>query len=185
MRLLICAGGTGGGVYPALAVFQALNAKRSDVETLWIGGEGGMEAELVKREGIPFATIPAAGLHGVGLRALPRNMAQLGRGLLASQKILREFKPDVLFFTGGFVAGPMAIAGRTIPTLLYVPDIEPGLALKSLARFANRITVTVEDSKKYFKQKVLVTGYPLRADLAAWDKAKGRAALALDENIPV
>ena len=117
MRLLICAGGTGGGVYPALAVFQALTAKRSDVETLWVGGEGGMEAELVKRAGIPFTTIPAAGLHGVGLRTLPRNLSLLARGWFASRRILKEFKPDVLFFTGGYLAGPMALAGRSLPAI--------------------------------------------------------------------
>jgi len=197
---LICAGGTGGGVYPALAVLEALEGlqvagsnvagsktgslptlKPSNLETLWIGGEGGMEAELVKREGIPFAVIPAAGLHGVGLRALPRNITQLARGVVASQKILREFKPDVLFFTGGFVAGPMAFAGRSIPTLLFVPDIEPGLALKSLARFAD----STVDSQKYFSRKVTVTGYPLRADLEAWTRSEARRTLELHDDLPV
>ena len=186
-------------MYPALAVLKALeglnvgklassqpsNLQPSNLETLWVGGEGGMEAELVKREGIAFDTIPAAGLHGVGLRALPRNMSQLSKGVLASRKILREFKPDVLFFTGGYVAGPMALAGRRIPTLLFVPDIEPGLALKSLARFADRIAVTAEDSQKYFSRKVVVTGYPLRADLTAWTKQKARQTLKLDDDLPV
>jgi UDP-N-acetylglucosamine--N-acetylmuramyl-(pentapeptide) pyrophosphoryl-undecaprenol N-acetylglucosamine transferase len=172
-------------VYPALAVFQALNAKRSDIEILWVGGENGMEAELVKRAGLPYTSIPAAGLHGVGLRALPRNLTQLARGVLYSQKILRDFHPDVLFFTGGYVAGAMAFAGRRVPTLLYVPDIEPGLALKSLARFADCIAVSAEDSQKYFARKVVVTGYPLRADLETWTKNSGRAALNLDANKPV
>ncbi|MBI1855632.1 MAG: undecaprenyldiphospho-muramoylpentapeptide beta-N-acetylglucosaminyltransferase [Chloroflexi bacterium] len=188
MRLLICAGGTGGGVYPALAVLQALKGlqvESSSLETLWVGGEGGMEAELVKREGIPFAAIPAAGLHGVGLRALPRNITQLARGVIASQKILRGFKPDVLFFTGGFVSGPMAFAGRNIPTLLFVPDIEPGLALKSLARFADCITVSAADSQKYFSKQVIVTGYPLRAELKAWTRSDARRTLGLNDNLPV
>lgn len=145
-----------------------------------------MEAELVKRERIPFSTIPAGGLHGVGLRALPRNITQLARGVVASQKILREFKPDVLFFTGGFVAGPMAFAGRNIPTLLFVPDIEPGLALKSLARFADCIAVSAADSQKYFSKKVTVTGYPLRADLEAWTRSDARRTLGLlKEDLPV
>lgn len=145
-----------------------------------------MEAELVKREGIPFAAIPAAGLHGVGLRALPRNLSQLVRGVIASQKILRDFKPDVLFFTGGFVAGPLAFAGRNIPTLLFVPDIEPGLALKSLARFADRITVSAADSQKYFSKKVTVTGYPLRAGLTTWTRSEARRTFGLlSKNLPV
>jgi undecaprenyldiphospho-muramoylpentapeptide beta-N-acetylglucosaminyltransferase len=172
-------------VYPALAVFQALLAKQTDVEILWVGSESGMEAELVKRAGLPYTAIPAGGLHGVGLRVLPRNLAQLTRGLLASRKILRDFRPDVLFFTGGYVAGPMAFAGRRVPTLLYVPDIEPGLALKSLARFADRIAVSVEDSQKYFTKKVVTTGYPLRPELQDWTRKKGRATLKLDDDLPV
>ncbi len=115
MRLLICAGGTGGGVYPALAVHDVLTSKVTDVETLWVGGEGGMEEALVRRQGIPFRSIPAAGVHGVNVTALPRNLLILGRGVLAARKILNDFKPDVLFFTGGYVAVPVALAGRSIP----------------------------------------------------------------------
>ncbi len=180
-------------MYPALAVLQALNAERSGasfhagqaVETLWVGSEGGMEAELLKRAGVSFTSVPAAGMHGVGLRALPRNLIQLARGLLAARKILHDFRPDVLFFTGGYVAAPMALVGRRVPTLLYVPDIEPGLALKSLARFADRIAVSSEDTQKYFDQRVITTGYPIRAELTSWTKQKGRMALDLDTNAPV
>jgi UDP-N-acetylglucosamine--N-acetylmuramyl-(pentapeptide) pyrophosphoryl-undecaprenol N-acetylglucosamine transferase len=113
-----------------------------NLDTLWVGGEGGMEEALVKRQGITYQSIPAAGVHGVGLVTLPRNLAMVGRGVLASRRILNEFKPDVLFFTGGYVAVPMALAGASIPCMLYVPDIEPGMALKSLSRFADVIAVT-------------------------------------------
>jgi undecaprenyldiphospho-muramoylpentapeptide beta-N-acetylglucosaminyltransferase len=166
-------------------VLEALDARHAEVDTLWVGGETGMEAELVKREGVSFATIPAAGLQGVGFRALPRIVVQITRGLLASRRILHMFRPDVLFFTGGFLAGPMAVAGRNVPTMLYVPDIEPGLALKSLARFADRIAVTAAESQTYFSQKVVVTGYPVRAGLAKWTKAKAREALQLRDDVPV
>ena len=161
-------------MYPALAVHRALTSQHPTVETLWVGGEGGMEEELVNRAGISYRSIPAAGVHGVGLHALPGNIAKLTRGVAASRRILREFKPDVLFFTGGFVAAPMALAGSNIPTVLYVPDIEPGLALKFLSRFADVITVTASDSKKYFSrpEKVILTGYPLRADLSSWSREK-------------
>jgi len=190
VRLLICAGGTGGGVYSALAVVERLQAAGSDVpvhrpELLWVGGEGGMEAELVKRAGLPYQAIPAAGLHGVGWRALPGNSLAVARGVGASMKILRQFKPDVLFFTGGYLAGPMALAGRRIPTLLYVPDIEPGLALAWLARFADRVLVTAVESKRYFPSDVRVSGYPVRAGLATWHKDQAQAALNLDDTLPV
>ena len=124
------------------------------MDTLWVGGEGGMEEALVKRQGITFQSIPAAGLHGVGLTTLPRNLTMIGRGVFAARRILNDFKPDVLFFTGGYVAVPMALAGRSIPLLLYVPDIEPGMALKSLARFADVIAVTTEQSQTFFNKKV-------------------------------
>ena len=172
-------------MYPALAVHSALTVKVTDVDTLWVGGEGGMEGSLVKRQGITFKSIPAAGVHGVGLITMPRNLTMVGRGVFAARRILNEFKPDVLFFTGGYVAVPVALAGRSIPTLLFAPDIEPGLALKSLTRFADVIAVTTDQSQKFFNKKVLETGYPLRADLALWDRQTATQHLGISGERPV
>ena len=157
------------------------------METLWVGGEGGMEAGLVKRAEIPFTTIPAAGLHGVGWRSLPANAVKLARGYRASRRILREFRPDALFFTGGYLAVPMALAGARIPTLLYVPDIEPALALKTIARFADRIAVTTTDSRRYFpaRANLVETGYPVRPDFSDWDRKSAFEELNLHEDKPV
>ncbi len=173
-------------MYPALAVLEALTSQHPKVETLWVGGEGGMEEELVKRAGIPYRSVPAAGVHGVGLRTLPGNIAKLTRGVMASRRILRDFKPNVLFYTGGFVAAPMAVAGRNIPTVLYVPDVEPGLALKFLSRFSDRVAVTAIDSKRYFShpERVIVTGYPLRADLSNWSREKATQHFGLNASKP-
>jgi undecaprenyldiphospho-muramoylpentapeptide beta-N-acetylglucosaminyltransferase len=192
MRLVICAGGTGGGVYPALAVHQALiDLAPAPPEVLWVGGEGGMEAELVRREGIQFQAVPAAGVHGVGWRALPGNLNQLRRGYLASRRILRDFQPQALFSTGGYVAVPMAIAARSLgrhkpATILYVPDIEPGMALKFLARFADRIALTAEESKDYFgnPNKLTISGYPVRQELGHWDKNQAMQTLGLADGLP-
>jgi undecaprenyldiphospho-muramoylpentapeptide beta-N-acetylglucosaminyltransferase len=168
-------------------VLEQLNAQCSTFNILWVGSEGGMEASLVQRAKVPFTAIPAAGLHGVGLRALPGNLAKLARGYVASRRVLRQFRPDALFFTGGYLAGPMALAGAKIPTLLYVPDIEPALALKTIARFADRIAVTAPDSGKYFpsRARVVETGYPVRADFLKWDRSSARAALRLKGEKPV
>lgn len=169
-------------MYPALAVLEALKNKYPNVETLWVGGESGMEEELVNRAGIPYRSVPAAGVHGVGLRALPGNIAKLTRGVIQSRRILNGFKPDVLFFTGGYVAAPMAVAGRSLPIVLYVPDIEPGLALKFVAYFSDVIAVTAPDSKKYFQhpQRIVISGYPLRSDLGTWSREKATRHLRLD-----
>lgn len=172
-------------MYPALAVLQALTDKLEGI--LWVGGQGGMEAELIQRESIPYAEIPAAGVHGVGLRTLPGNILKLVRGYFASRKIIREFKPDVLLFTGGYVAAPMAVAGLRKQSLLYVPDIEPGLALKFLSGFADKIAVSAPPSLDYFKNpnKLIVTGYPTRAGLKSWDKNKACEILKIRQTKPI
>jgi UDP-N-acetylglucosamine--N-acetylmuramyl-(pentapeptide) pyrophosphoryl-undecaprenol N-acetylglucosamine transferase len=183
--LLICAGGTGGGVYPALAVLQAMEGNYSDI--LWVGGEGGMEENLVKRLNLPYQEIPAAGVHGVGLRSLPGNIYKLIRGVIKSAQILNQYQPDVIFYTGGYLAAPMAVAGFKKPSVLYVPDIEPGIALKFIAKFAHTIALTTENSKKFFNQgqKLVVTGYPLREELKQYSKVEARKVFNLNDRLPV
>ncbi|MFW5713297.1 MAG: undecaprenyldiphospho-muramoylpentapeptide beta-N-acetylglucosaminyltransferase [Brevefilum sp.] len=184
MRLLICAGGTGGGVYPAVTVLEALELTHDEV--LWVGSRGGMEEALVTRREIPYTSITAAGVHGVGWRKLPGNLWMLFKGFLASRRILRRFKPDVLFFTGGYVAFPMAVAAVGQPSVLYVPDIEPGMALKALARFANRIALTTETSKAFFpnEEKLRVTGYPVRPGLRNWTRESALDYFDFDPSLP-
>jgi UDP-N-acetylglucosamine--N-acetylmuramyl-(pentapeptide) pyrophosphoryl-undecaprenol N-acetylglucosamine transferase len=125
-------------VYPALAVLQALQAETQGnphdelaagagplyLQVLWVGSVGGMEADLVKRAGIDYLEIPAGQLHGVGIRRLPGNLLAMARGYRASRAVLSRFQPQVLFFTGGFVAcrWPWQVA-RSVE--FYVPDIEP------------------------------------------------------------
>ncbi|HRY19943.1 MAG TPA: undecaprenyldiphospho-muramoylpentapeptide beta-N-acetylglucosaminyltransferase [Flexilinea sp.] len=186
MRLLICAGGTGGGVYPALAVVQERDKNQSDA-ILWVGSEKGMEYSLVKHAGLEFRGIAAAGIHGVGWKKLPKNIASLVRGFFDSRRILKDFKPEVLFFTGGYIGIPMAFAGIHIPQLIFIPDIEPGLSLKVLARLADTIAVVCDDSKKYLPshKKIVVTGYPTRAELKKWTKENARNLFGLSDLKPV
>jgi len=171
-------------VYPALTVSETLS--KGGHQLLWVGSEGGMEASLVERAGIPFQAIPAAGVHGVALSKLPGNIRRLLGGFQASKKILANFNPDVLLFTGGYVAIPMALAAKNRKSLLFVPDLEPGLALKTLARFASKIDVSVQDSQKFFtnRAKLIVTGYPLREELKKWDKSKALAFFDFDPKLP-
>lgn len=144
-----------------------------------------MEAELVERAGIPFTTVPAAGVHGVGLRIF-LNSFKLMRGYFAARKIIKDFKPDVLFFTGGYVAIPTGLAGRKIPTLLCLPDIEPGLAIRVLARFADQITVPAKESIQYFPKgkKITVSGYPTRQSLSKWETRSAYEAFDLSSKLP-
>jgi len=140
---------------------------------LWIGGEGGVEQVLVERVGIPFTAIPAGGLHGVGIVRMARNTLKLIAGTLKAWQLIGQHKPQAMLTTGGFVSAPVAVACwlRRVPIVLYLPDIEPGLAVKFVAKFAAKIGVTTEDSVKYFPaRKVTVTGYPTRSDLAGADR---------------
>lgn len=172
-------------MYPALAILQAV-AERVEA-TLWVGGKGGMEAGLVARTGVPYAEISAAGVHGVGLSALPGNLVKLAKGYFQSKRILRTFQPDVLLFTGGYVAVPMAVAGAGTRTLLYVPDLEPGLALKSLSRFADVVALTHESSKSFFARNkhMVVTGYPKRSELVRISREDALRKFTLAEDLPV
>lgn len=146
-----------------------------------------MEEDLVTRAGYQITTLPAAGLHGVGARALPGNLLQIWSGFWAARKLLAEFKPQALFFTGGFVAAPVALAGSNIPTLAFVPDVKPGFALRFVARFADRIALVTEKSASYFSrpQRLHTTGYPVRKDLAKWKKEVARAHFGLQPDLPV
>lgn len=181
---MISGGGTGGHVYPALAVVEALADRRHRLEpesadaVCWIGSEGGVEQELVGRAGLPFKAIPAGGLHGLAPWAMARNALRLTRGLLRAHKLAAEWKPDVLFITGGFVSAPVALACwlRRVPILVYLPDIEPGWTIQFLSRLATRVAVTANASRKYLPaRKVVVTGYPVRPELIRAREARTEA----------
>ena len=146
-----------------------------------------MEGDIISRQHIAFQSIPAAGLHGVGLVNLPGNLSRLLRGYLKARKIIRVFDPDVLFFTGGYLAVPAAYAGRSVPSLVFMPDIEPGLAIKTISQLADRIAVSVEQSRDYLPsgKPVVVSGYPVRSDLLGWTKEQALRALDLSPDRPV
>jgi len=165
-------------VYPALAVAKAwqesgdrsveAGAANLPSPILWLGSRAGLEAELVPRAGLPFRVIHAAGVHGVGWRRLPGNAFRLLRGFFESFGIVREFRPAVLLVTGGFLAAPAALACwlQRVPIVGYLPDLEPGLALKAVSRLAARVCVTAEPSRRFFPAgATVVTGYPVRPEL--------------------
>ncbi len=175
-------------MYPALAVVERIRDRDSAVhsphsEILWIGGEGGVEAALVKRSGIEFVAIPAGGLHGVAAIKAITNGLKLIAGTFQALRLIGHRRPEVLLTTGGFVSGPVAAAcwSRRVPIVVYLPDIEPGRAVKFVARLASKIAVTAEDSRKYFPaDKTIVTGYPTRADLAQADRLTALRHFDLD-----
>lgn len=188
MRIYLTGGGTGGHVYPGLAVAEALEGLCVEagvpLELLWVGGEGGMEADLVSREGIPFYAVTAGALRGVGPAGAVRGLRRLRQGVCQARELLCAARPNAVMATGGYVSVPLMLAGRKerIPSLLYLPDMQPGWAVRWLARWSDRVAVSFDGVARYFSpEKVLVSGYPVRRVLLEGASFAARQRLGLDD----
>ncbi len=153
-----------------------------------MGGRGSVEERLIARAGLPFVGIPAGGIHGLAPWRAARNLFKLLHGFLVALKAGRRQRPEALFVTGGYASVPVALAAGSlqVPILLYLPDIEPGLAVRFIARLATCIAVTAEESRAFLPaHKVVVTGYPVRPAFAGIGREAAREALGLSPNEPV
>jgi len=165
-------------------VLQALRAA-GPVDPLYVGGAGRVEERLAERAGLPFVGVPAGGIHGLAPWRAAWNLVKLSQGYVATVRLGRRRRPQALFVTGGYASVPVALAAWTlrVPILLYLPDIEPGLAVRFIARLATRVAVTTTDSRAAFATaKTVVTGYPIRPDFARLSRAEARRVLGLEEN---
>jgi UDP-N-acetylglucosamine--N-acetylmuramyl-(pentapeptide) pyrophosphoryl-undecaprenol N-acetylglucosamine transferase len=152
-------------------------------DVLWIGSHGGMEEELVRQAGLEFIGLAAGGLRGMGPLVGIRNAVQIARSVGQARSILTRFKPDAILVTGGYACVAVALGAWSLgmPSMIYLPDVMPGQAIRFLSRFANQVAVTSEESYHYFRRnKVLVTGYPVRRDVFVLDRADACEALDLN-----
>lgn len=152
-------------------------------DILWIGGRGGIEEELVRHAGLDFAGLAAGGLRGMGVLVTLRNALRIAGSMAKAQRLLRQFKPDVLLVTGGYACVAVTLAGwsQRVPVVIYLPDVVPGLAIRFLGRFATKVTVTSEESYRFFRrEKVVVSGYPVRSEVFDLKRAEARRMLGLD-----
>jgi UDP-N-acetylglucosamine--N-acetylmuramyl-(pentapeptide) pyrophosphoryl-undecaprenol N-acetylglucosamine transferase len=178
-------------VYPALVVVKLLLENRpagatlptlAPADVLWIGSRGGLEEEFVTRAGIDFTGLAAGGLRGMGVPSKIRNSIRILGSLGRAREILRRFQPDVMLVTGGYACVAVTLAGwmQGVPVVIYLPDIVPGLAIRFLSRFARTIMVTSEESYHFFRRdKVVVSGYPVRPEIYELEQARAREALGL------
>jgi undecaprenyldiphospho-muramoylpentapeptide beta-N-acetylglucosaminyltransferase len=182
MRLLVCAGGTGGGIYPALAAVSELEAHGFDREqVLWIGTNGEMEEQLIPAAGIRLEMIRGGAIVGVSPRESIPNAARLTWSIGTGIRLIREFKPDVMLMTGGYMAPPIAIAAwlQGVPIGIYLPDIEPGASIKFTLPMAKKIAATAGGSEAFVPaEKLVVTGYPVRHEIRAALRLTKEEALA-------
>jgi UDP-N-acetylglucosamine--N-acetylmuramyl-(pentapeptide) pyrophosphoryl-undecaprenol N-acetylglucosamine transferase len=189
LRLIIAAGGTGGHVLPAVAVIRELRSRGIPLDAKWIGGTEGIEAETAKADEIPFDAIPTGKLRRYLDVRTARDAINIPRGVLAARRLVRAFRPDVVFSTGGFVSVPTVIASRgRAPILTHEQTTIIGLANKINLRFANELALSFEDTTKRVgktKAKIVVTGNPIRSELLAGDAGRGRQRFSFTADLPI
>jgi UDP-N-acetylglucosamine--N-acetylmuramyl-(pentapeptide) pyrophosphoryl-undecaprenol N-acetylglucosamine transferase len=185
MRLLVSGGGTGGHVYPILAVLQHLgDLDESPAEVCYVGNASGIEAKLAAKAGLAFQGITTASFHGAAPWVMPSRVARLARGTAQCVRVMDGFRPQAVLATGGYVCAPAILAARLrkLPSLMYLPDLTPGMAIRFLGRYSTVVAVSFEESATSFAQgKAVVTGYPVRKELFEGDKISSRRRLGLDE----
>lgn len=156
-------------------------------DLLWVGASDGMEKRLVEHAGVRYRGIATGQLRGKNPLTVVQNSGKMVAGLLGSLAILRDFQPNVCLATGGYVCAPVVIACRwlKIPVLIYLPDMVPGWAIRTLSLLAQRVAVSYPDVTRYFGGatpvgKAVVTGYPVRQELV---DLVGGGALSLQRHI--
>ena len=193
MRFVLTCGGTAGHINPALAIAGRLRELMPDCEILFIGAEGKMEMELVPREGYKIEALKITNIsRGHSLEALRHNLDTLRNVAVSTheaKRILREFKPDVVIGTGGYVCYPVLTAAHElgIPTAVHESNAVPGLTTKLLAERVDRVMVGFADSREAYHhpEKVEVTGTPVRGEFASYSKALAKKELGLDPDEPL
>ena len=188
MKIVLSGGGTGGHIYPALALAREIKKLNPEASFLYIGTEKGLESDLVRREGIPFEAIEITGFkRSLSLENVKTVMRFL-TGVSKSKKLLKQFKPDVVIGTGGYVCGPVVYAASrlNVPTIIHEQNSVPGLTNKFLSRYVSKVAISFEESAQFFpKEKVILTGNPRGSEVVSHIGSKAIQSLGIDTNKPV
>jgi len=165
MRMLLAGGGTGGHLFPAVALAQRLLEQDPDAQVLFVGTERGLEARLLPELGLPLQTIDIRGLVGKDLSAKLALVPKLAKSMAQSRGIIKGFKPDVVVGVGGYASGPVLLAAQMmkVPTLIHEQNAWPGLTNRMLARWADRVCLSFPEADRAFHLgRTMLTGNPLR-----------------------
>lgn len=185
MKFIISGGGTGGHIFPALSIANALKRRMPDCEILFVGAEGRMEMERVPAAGYRIIGLPVAGFIRKKLWKNIPVLLKLWKSLRLARKTVREFRPDCVIGVGGYASGPTLKAAQRlgIPTLLQEQNSYAGVTNKLLAKKAKAICCAYEGMERFFpKESIILTGNPVRADLAACPVSQVRAKIDLGFN---
>ncbi|MGY4689734.1 undecaprenyldiphospho-muramoylpentapeptide beta-N-acetylglucosaminyltransferase [Salibacterium sp. K-3] len=185
MKIVVTGGGTGGHIYPALALIKEIKRQYPDSECLYIGTEHGLESDIVPRAGIRFETITISGFQRRLTWKNARTIWRFWRGTKKAGQMLTSFGADIVVGTGGYVAGPVVFAASKlgIPSLIHEQNSIPGLTNKFLSRFVDKVAVSFEDSAAYFPaSKVCWTGNPRASEVVMEISDNPLPALGLDKD---
>ncbi|MDT7807959.1 MAG: UDP-N-acetylglucosamine--N-acetylmuramyl-(pentapeptide) pyrophosphoryl-undecaprenol [Acidobacteriota bacterium] len=166
MRVLIAAGGTGGHIYPGIAVAKELMRRDARSFVRFVGTARGLETRLVPQAGFELSLIESAGLVNMGLAARVRGLLVLPRSFVGARRLIREFRPDVVVGAGGYVSGPVLLTAALmkVPTLIMESNAVPGFTNRRLARFVDAAAVSFEAALPFFGGKGVVIGNPVRRE---------------------
>ncbi len=184
MKVLLGGGGSGGHVFPALAVAHTLREQiPEDLDVLYVGTETGVEAGLVREADVPFASVSARAIRGRNALSQLWSVLAIMQGVRDAVRIMRRYRPNTVLVTGGYASVPVGVAAKLTgtPLVLFQPDVEPGWAVRLLAHLATRVCVTDARSlQRAPGRKSIATGYPLRRVFDDLDRPMARARFQLN-----
>ncbi len=169
LRVIVAGGGTGGHLYPGIAVARELLARQADATVTFAGTARGIEARVIPREGFELDVIRSGGLKGKSLGSAVRGAALIPLGLADAWRIVSRRRPHLVIGVGGYSSGPVVLAAalRRVPTMLLEQNAVPGLTNRILARVVRAAAVTYESSRVFFGDKAFVSGNPVRAEFVS------------------
>ena len=175
LSVLIAGGGTGGHLYPGIAVARALMARVPDAQAVFVGTAGGIEARVIPREGFALEVIRSAGLKGKSVRGRARGVALLPASAVDAWRVITRTRPSVVIGVGGYSSGPVVLlaAVRGVPTLLMEQNAVPGLTNRLLAPVVDAAAVAFPESARFFGPKAVVSGNPVRPEFFQHEEAHG------------
>jgi UDP-N-acetylglucosamine--N-acetylmuramyl-(pentapeptide) pyrophosphoryl-undecaprenol N-acetylglucosamine transferase len=190
LRVMISGGGTGGHIFPAIAIANAVREREASAQFLFVGAEGKMEMEKVPAAGYAIEGLPIRGFQRGSIRKNIMLPWRLLRSLLKARELVRTFKPNVAVGVGGYASGPLLAAAQRmgVPTLIQEQNSFPGKTNIHLAKRVDRICVAYAGMEKYFpKEKLLLTGNPVRQDVVrlAGKRPRGMEQFGLEEGRPI
>ena len=168
MRILIAGGGTGGHVFPGIALAEEFLTRHSENDVLFVGTERGLEKDAVPRAGFPIEFIHVGGLNRVGLGKMTKSLFQLPTAIWESMRIIRRYRPGIVVAVGGYASGPVALAAwlMHVPVVVHEQNALPGFTTRTVGKFARRVFVAFEKASEHFpREKVVLTGNPIRQAL--------------------